>query len=312
MVYAVTKQENIDLVIISEPNINIATKKGFIMKKENDVAVHIANKNIGITGHALGEGFVKLQFRHFIMLCCYCSPNITPVQSQTYIDKIMNEVKDAKEAIIAGDLNAKSPLWGSPSSDQRGNYIEDWAAELQMEFLNTGEPTFVRGNNRTHIDVMCATKKTAEKIKSWKTMDQQVNTSHKYITFEIQNNDCKQRQKKEIKQLDTNLLVQNIARDLKITYNSTHEIIAALEKVTKKSMKNRTTETKNEIYWWNDDISEKRQEAIRARRKKTRLSRRLQAKDPELLAASEEAASLRKQLTKKINNAKKTSLEECM
>lgn len=102
LVYSTIKQKNIDLVI-SKPNIKISENK-------NEVAVYIVNKNMGITGHKKGEGFVKLEFTKFDLYGCYCSPNITMAHFQNYIDRVMTAATNSKEAIIAGDLNSKSPL----------------------------------------------------------------------------------------------------------------------------------------------------------------------------------------------------------
>lgn len=104
LVYSTAKKIEIDLVIISEPNINISKNKGYIMDLNNDVAVYITNKNMGITGHEIGEGFVKIEFAQYVVYGCYCSPNITNGQFQVYADRVMNDAKHSKEAVIAGDL----------------------------------------------------------------------------------------------------------------------------------------------------------------------------------------------------------------
>lgn len=175
-----------------------------------------------------------------------------------------------------------------------------------MAVMNNGDPTFVRGGSRTHIDITCATKKTAKKFKSWNTLDVKVNTYHKYIVYELDNKDRQQqRNKRIIKQLDTKLLIQNMARDLKYTYKSVNEIATELVNITKKNTKTVTAETKNEAYWWNDEIGEKQREAIRSRRKKTRLRSRLPAEDPIVITATEEAAERKKELSKIIIRAKK-------
>lgn len=59
------------------------------------------------------------------------------------------------------------------------------------------------------------------------------------------------------------------------------------------------------MYWWSQEIRDHQKEAITARRIKTRLTKRLPAKAPELLKITELADILRKDLKKMINKAKK-------
>lgn len=71
------KKEEVDLIFISEPNVNIVTKKGYITDMKKDVAVYISNKNLEILKHREYEGYVKLEFAFYNMYCCYFSPNET-------------------------------------------------------------------------------------------------------------------------------------------------------------------------------------------------------------------------------------------
>ncbi|KAG5864877.1 hypothetical protein JTB14_010058 [Gonioctena quinquepunctata] len=86
------------------------------------------------------------------------------------------------EYVIAGDLNSQSSLWGSPVEDRRGEYLAEWAAELNLIFLNTGESTFVRRNSATHIDISRATQKIAKNVSNWQTLDGEFLTEDKHIT----------------------------------------------------------------------------------------------------------------------------------
>ena len=62
------------------------------------------------------------------------------------VKKIAECVSDQKrEALIAGDINAKSPMWESPIIDAKGELWNEWIAALNLVPHNTGgKPTFVR------------------------------------------------------------------------------------------------------------------------------------------------------------------------
>ncbi|EFN62668.1 hypothetical protein EAG_05279, partial [Camponotus floridanus] len=50
----------------------------------------------------------------------------------------LSDVMDTvnKPAIIAGDLNAKSPMWGSFNSNWRERFLDDWISERDLCILN--------------------------------------------------------------------------------------------------------------------------------------------------------------------------------
>ena len=61
--------------------------------------------------------------------------------------------------LVAGDFNAKSPLWGYPiTNDLRGSLLEDWMAERCMVCHNCGNTsTFLQGAQKSHIDLTLST-----------------------------------------------------------------------------------------------------------------------------------------------------------
>ncbi|KAK9670965.1 Endonuclease-reverse transcriptase [Popillia japonica] len=91
-------------------------------------------------------------------------------------------------AIIAGDFNAKAPLWGSPFMDKRGEYLMEWAAELNLSVLNSGDtPTFEReGRGSSFIDITWATEGMMKHTSNWEVLLGEVYTYHHHIYFEVQ------------------------------------------------------------------------------------------------------------------------------
>ena len=56
--------------------------------------------------------------------------------------------------LITGDINAKSKLWGSPCTDERGLMIEDLIDMNNASVINTGQPTYQHyDGSRSHLDV---------------------------------------------------------------------------------------------------------------------------------------------------------------
>ncbi|KAK9729248.1 Endonuclease-reverse transcriptase [Popillia japonica] len=82
------------------------------------------------------------------------------------VDEIANHMRSSKrEAVLAGDINAKSHLWASPTRDKKDDHWAEWIAELGLVCHNTGgRPTFVRGEANSFIDVTLSTPKMASRV----------------------------------------------------------------------------------------------------------------------------------------------------
>ncbi|KAJ8918242.1 hypothetical protein NQ315_014112 [Exocentrus adspersus] len=89
--------------------------------------------------------------------------------------------------IILGDFNAKSPEWGAPTQDRREECLVEWAAALDFVSHNTGEPTFIRGDTRSHIDITFTTQSLASRISGWRVLDHEALSGHQHIIFNVQN-----------------------------------------------------------------------------------------------------------------------------
>ena len=121
------------------------------------------------------------------MVCYYSSPNIPLDKYREDIDKMMQEVTSSpKEAVAMGDFNGKSPQWGSPTSDMRGEYWIDWIAASDMVVHNDGRiPTWSRGRSESYIDITCSTQKIASHIKEWEVSMEESLSDHRHIFFQI-------------------------------------------------------------------------------------------------------------------------------
>lgn len=96
-----------------------------------------------------------------------------------------------KELIIGADVNAKSTLWGSSTTNVRGEKLLDWIREADLRLLNTGiKPTFVPdplepGKRFSSIDVTLASPKISYLLNKWEVLDENSFSDHKWINFHM-------------------------------------------------------------------------------------------------------------------------------
>nr|XP_023025340.1 uncharacterized protein LOC111513372 [Leptinotarsa decemlineata] len=217
---ATAEQRDVHLVLLQEPNKAYATRQNLITDDNQDTAIFCRNKDAGVESHDVGRGYAVVHFRSFALYNCYVSPNSTLRDFERIIDTIMNSIRtDKKAAVVVGDLNAKSYLWGYAVEDGRGEYIADWLNALDMAFGNSGNsPTFVRGNSESIMDITFATSTIFEKLVNWEVLQQESLSHHRYIYFEIEDErraprktrPCKPKINKEIFKSVIEILEPNI------------------------------------------------------------------------------------------------------
>nr|CAI5858226.1 unnamed protein product [Callosobruchus analis] len=90
------------------------------------------------------------------------------------------------EALILGDLNAKSVGWGSPTTDKGGRILRKWLAVMDMIVINDGlVPIFSRRGSQSFIGVTFATQGLPRKVFNWEELDAESLSDHRYIYFEV-------------------------------------------------------------------------------------------------------------------------------
>ncbi|KAK9729511.1 hypothetical protein QE152_g15924 [Popillia japonica] len=70
ILYTMACEMDIDMAIISEPNINISLSHNCIMDKNRNVAIYIRNRNMGIQGCSVGEGIVCIKWKDWCIYGC--------------------------------------------------------------------------------------------------------------------------------------------------------------------------------------------------------------------------------------------------
>ena len=90
-----------------------------------------------------------------------------------------------RNVIILGDMNAKSPLWGSDTYDTRGRALEEAVNAHEYIILNTGQGTHqTKTGLMTAIDVSIVSKQLATKC-SWKTLNNTMGSDHVPIVISV-------------------------------------------------------------------------------------------------------------------------------
>lgn len=135
--------------------------------------------------------FVWMRFDKWTLYQCNAFPNETLEELAALLDNV-SEVMDSERnsrVIVGGDFNAKSPAWGSPIlNDIRGWLLKDWLNGSEIIVLNTdSKPTFMKGAQRSHIDLTLGTESIAPEVSGWRVLDEENLSGHPCIICNVGN-----------------------------------------------------------------------------------------------------------------------------
>lgn len=150
------KSRKIGINIISEPYVipNDCTWAG---SRNGKAAIHWSIENLPYPGVHCGSyrHSVIVQWPSFSVIACYLSPNANNEEFDTLIDELEEIISDDNtNYIIGGDFNARAHLWGSKTTDYRGELLIRWAASRNVNLINEGnEPTCIRSQGSSIVDL---------------------------------------------------------------------------------------------------------------------------------------------------------------
>ena len=109
----------------------------------------------------------------------YCDIN-KPVSSYSQLSKLTSK----SNVVIGSDTNAHSELWGSDSSNKRGEDFEDLIATRSLAVHNIGSaPTFIGRGTETIIDVTLSSADIEDKISNWRVRPDRSVRSHSPVGY---------------------------------------------------------------------------------------------------------------------------------
>lgn len=284
---------------------------------------------VGIVFQSIG--MVAINFNDFLIISSYISPNIKEEEVDrrlVEIDKIINTKKWAG-VIWAGDLNGKSPIWGSKDWNLRGKKIIELVVALNIiPIYTSGGNTCIKGNG-SKVDIIIADPSVASEITSSTVLPWYTGSDHLYLlhnlrcrnnarperNMKINNN--KIQNKNDIK-IDTKKLVElflsrygddrQINRNIEFEISDVKVFMNEIRKMCVKCRKGSKISGKMPVYWWNEEIALLRKVANKARRKVTRVRKYNRTID--IVEATRDYKIAKRNLNQRIKKAKKDNWDK--
>lgn len=274
--------------------------------------------------------FVVATMGEYNIISCYISPNASNVDFQTFLDEIGVALLNLPgKTVICGDFNAKSRLWGSPRTDLRGEYVEEWSAEFNLCLVNVGDtPTCIRPQGCSIIDLTWTSNDIYTRISDWKVLRNIESLSdHEYISMYVGRSSAPKihHNKRQTRYPRWNWGKMDVDMyQATLVWNSesapSEENISATRYANwlKRTLYNACDASmtragprppKDQVYWWNSEIARLRKESLQARRAWTHAKERRRI--PEITnELRRRYNTARRLLRKEINKAKSSAWRE--
>lgn len=316
----------IGICTIAEP-VQIPKSASWAGSKNGKAAIRWNPSKVGRSGTIVdtGEGYVAVCFGTVIVMSCYISPNISREEYLEFLDELDAALRNRKfhKIVVCGDFNAKSVLWGSSRTDSRGALLEEWAAENELRLVNVGcEPTCIRPQGMSCVDLTWASPELASSIREWKVLSMETLSDHVYIYMEVGEigtvvNRAKLGWKWD--KADVDLFQASLVMAC-ATMNPTENRTVDDMETQLGSMLRRSCDlaaprrgkppNKRNCHWWSVEISELRKASVKRRREWQRGKRRGSVTREELSRLEDEYRSAKRALRRAISKAKLEAWQE--
>jgi len=320
--YSIATRRNADVLVVAEPNKKLSKQQQWYVDERGDAAIAVLNRTIVVKEHGGGKGYVWVDLGGAVLYSCYASPNTTYNVFGQYLWELSESLKTRRgKVVLAGDLNAKSSLWGSRTDNRRGDALAEFAVQHQLVVLNDGiMPTFIRGQQYSHIDItLCGAGLAASSsVGGWQVTDEETLGCHQCIEF------CMHRVatveetrpstsgragwrysaegganfKKYIRRVRDHENKEDVDAEglVRIITDACDETL---------DRKKGPVRGKKPVYWWSEDIACARRACITARRQMTRANAQMTSTTEDRAHAEEMYKQARRVYTKMIRAAKK-------
>lgn len=175
-----------------------------------------------------------------------------------------------------------------PTTNVRGTFVANWVHSMNFICLNQGgKSTCIRSSGESIVDLTFANQKAAARILNWEVSNLESASDHRYIeisfgktNLQIQKEKMPNQRRWAVKKLDEDLLRAAIIVGSWNNPNQPVDIeisVANLQKMVsdacETAMPKSSPRSVKAMPWWNDELSQLRAIATRARRKLKRFRR---------------------------------------
>ncbi|KAJ8912314.1 hypothetical protein NQ315_005918, partial [Exocentrus adspersus] len=312
-------EEKADLICTSEPNKGKCKERAWFADEDGDAAISVRNHRMGISGKGKGRGFVWVKMGGNVVYACYLSPNVPEERVDQFLEDLRHDIRrnGGRNIVLTGNFNGRSGVWGDRVEDRRGEKILEWVALCGLVIQNAGnEPTCIRPNGNSVVDMTFTTGDIANKLEEWRVLEEATLSDHKAIAFDIKEEEEEPRMEAEerwrFKGRKEEQMLDKVGEEEEwLKAQDADRVVERIRGICREIAPGvRRQNDRKEVYWWNGQIAEMRKECVKRRRDWSRKKARSNMKEQETIAARERYKEGRRALKKMIAKEKRKKWKE--
>lgn len=187
LMHQIVKEQKIDLIGVTEPYV-CPQSSLWTANTGETAAVHTPGNTRARRVMLKRQHYVAVEWAGMGIATCYLPPSMTHEEYAVVLHQMQIDLRTEKMStwIVMGDMNAKSTYWGYEKSDPKGILMEEWIASMDFRVLNRGEPTCVRWQGASTVDIVLVTPGLIDRVAGWWVRKDILSLSdHLYVTFGI-------------------------------------------------------------------------------------------------------------------------------
>lgn len=162
--------ENKYAVAIISESLLISEANNWLISEDGLAAVHWNQDFTFCTLVEKGDDYVMIEALGMRIISYYSFLNIKSREFEASLSQLQNMLERHKNGcvVLAGDFNARSPIWGDRLSNIRGKILIDWIEYNDFRFLNNGtDPTYFSNMGESIIDLIWSSLEALGRITNW-------------------------------------------------------------------------------------------------------------------------------------------------
>jgi len=167
---------HVTIAIVSEPPKGLKESNTCFLSEDGCAAILWKSDNTEWRCRLVNrdKGFVLISLEDVQVMSCYISPNVNTLIFSDFLDNVNNVIKSmVNPYLICGDFNAHAVMWGSHTTNRRGELVMSWSAALDLRLLNRGSAyTCVRPQGCSIVDLSLASSGVLDRVGDWSVLEQ--------------------------------------------------------------------------------------------------------------------------------------------
>lgn len=313
------KEAGIDIALVSEARIPLHNARWYSSTDGLAAVYWSPGKTDPGVLHKRGEHYVIVECRGIVFVSLYLSPNEGEIAFVNSLRTLRQDIRDlkTKPLVLGGDFNARSAFWRDSVTNRRGKYLDKWTADLGLILANNGQPTCVRPQGRSTIDLTWANARAARQISAWAVKEEvEILSDHLPIEFTVGDIGNRPRSEANLGWNFAKADWEELSAAMELSCDaSTEDVRSDVNRFNDWLMSNVTSAcnvaapkrrlvNKRHTYWWSPELAQARKDCIKLRRRLTRARRRHGMDSDTTMALNGEYKYARKTLRQMIAKAK--------